>query len=357
MKGVSTMSSQKENRIVWLDFLRVLACIAVIILHITEDRINNYAVGTNKWLFLSIYDSLSRFAVPVFVMISGALLLDRSRKWDLRRFYTKNFVRIIASFIFWGGIYAVTEYLRGVRLRTIAYNFITGNSNLWFLYMIAGLYLLIPIFRRITESENLTRYFLALWFCFSVFLPTIVFAVSYFKDMYANWLQTVTDSIGLQMVIGYSGYFILGHFLYTHDISKRLRGVLYGAGVFGVVLIASLTFLFSAKRGYSDYSFGNYFTFGVLMTATAVFVLLQYHVPRFKSAVAKKCIVTVSVCSFGIYLIHPLFVENLDGLLHLNTLVPSTLMYVPLLTAIVFLLSLLCSYVLHKIPVIRDYIV
>ena len=175
--------------------------------------------------------------------------------------------------------------------------------------------------------------------------------------MYANWLQTVTDSIGLQMVIGYSGYFILGHYLYTHDISKRLRRVLYGAGVFGVALIASLTFLFSAKRGYSDYSFGNYFTFGVLMTATAAFVLFKYHTPKFKNAAAKKCIITVSACSFGIYLIHPLFVENLDGVLHLNMLVPSTLLYVPLMTAIVFLLSLLCSYVLHKIPVIRDYIV
>ena len=122
-------------------------------------------------------------------------------------------------------------------------------------------------------------------------------------------------------------------------------------------LIATLTYLFSAKRGYADYSFGNYFTFGVLMTATAAFVFFKYHTPKWNNELAKKCLAALSICSFGIYLIHPLFVENLDKILHLNTLVPSTLLYVPVMTAIVFLLSLLCSFILNKIPFIRDYIV
>ena len=340
-------SKTTENRIPYLDILRVLACAAVIVLYI----------GTEKWLLLNAFDSITRFAVPVFVMISGALFLDPKREFDAKRVYTKNLVRIIAAFIFWSAVYALVDYLNGARLRTVAYNFLTGNTHLWFLYVFVGLYLVIPLFRRITESEKLTNYFLVLWLAVSVLIPTVIYAVSYFNGRYASWIQTVSDRLGLEIALGYSGYFVLGYYLHAHEIKKQRRILLYCAGLLGAAGIGLLTYLLAMKRGYLDYFYGNYFTFGVFLTATSAFVFCKYHPMVIRSAAFYKILSVTAQCSFGIFLIHLLFVRHLDSLLHINTLIPSTAIYVPVMTVIVFLLSFAVSFVLNRIPFINKYIV
>ena len=346
-----------EKRIQYLDVLRILACLAVIVMHIAKGRIGNYAIGTDKWLFLNTFDSISRFAVPVFVMISGALFLDPKKEWDARKMYTKNLVRIVTAFLFWSAVYAFVDHLNGVRLRTVAYNFITGNTHLWFLYVIIGLYLVVPILRKITESENLTKYFLALWIVVSVLIPTVVYGLSYYSDRYANWMQAIANKIGIELALGYSGYFVLGYYLHAREIKKPHRILLYCAGIFGAAGIAVLTYLFAVKRGYLDYSYGNYFTFGVFLPASAAFVFCKYHTPAFRKDTAKTILYTAAKCSFGVYLVHLLFVQHLDKLLHFNELIPSTAFYVPVMTVIVFLLSLAVSFILNQIPFVKKLIV
>ena len=346
-----------EQRIQYLDVLRILACLAVIVMHVAKGRIGNYEIGTDKWLFLNTFDSISRFAVPVFVMISGALFLDPQREWNARKMYTKNLVRIVTAFLFWSAVYAFVDYLSGVRLRTIAYSFLTGGTHLWFLYIIIGLYLVVPILRRITESEKLTQYFLVLWIVVSVLIPTVVYGVSYFNDRYASWIQTVANKIGIELALGYSGYFVLGYYLRAREIKKPHRILLYCVGILGAAGIAALTYLLAVKRGYLDYSYGNYFTFGVFLPAAAAFVFFKYHTPAFKKDTAKTILTTAAKCSFGVYLVHLLFVENLDKLLHLNVLIPSTAVYVPVMTVIVFLLSLAVSFTLNQIPFVKKLIV
>lgn len=351
------MEQSRNNRILYLDALRTAAAFSVVILHTATFQIYNADVASAEWNVMNIFDSVFRWGVPVFVMISGALLLDPKREWDPRRFYKKNFVRVAAAFLFWSAGYAVLDYLQGIRLRTVAFNFITGHDHLWFVYMIAGLYLIIPLLRKLTESKRLTAYFLALWFLVSVLLPTFRLLVSWYGDLYARWVDIVADNIGLHLVIGYSGYFVLGHFLHTHEIKKTGRILLYVFGVLGVTATAVLARLISLKRGYMDTTFYDFFFIGVMAPSIALFVLMKQLAPVFEKKAFCRCLPTLSKCSFGIYLVHIFFIRIGFQFFGFGERFGPPALYIPIVAVIVFLLSLLSSYILNKIPFVNRYLV
>lgn len=166
-------SIERKDRILYLDVMRVAACLAVIALHIAASGFSDAAVGSYRWNVNNIIDSVVRCAVPLFVMISGTMFLDPNREIKLKTLYRKYVLRIAVAFIFWSGLYAAVERFQGVRLRTVVYDFVTGGSHLWFLYMIAGLYIVTPLLRKITESEKTTKYFIAIWFATSVLYNTL----------------------------------------------------------------------------------------------------------------------------------------------------------------------------------------
>ena len=94
------------KRIVWLDLLRIFSIFFVIMIHVTS--INWYTETPSSFDFnvLNFYNGISRFCVPVFVMLSGALLLSK-KNIDIKTFYKKNILRLIIALIFWGLFYAL----------------------------------------------------------------------------------------------------------------------------------------------------------------------------------------------------------------------------------------------------------
>src|SRR5690349_17287048 len=100
------MSSQKPQNLDWINNLRMIALFAVIILHTTSPVLGQYhKVPMWIWLTGDFYNSLVRFAVPVFVMISGALLLNK--EYELSDFLKKRLSRVVIPFLFWSCIYIV----------------------------------------------------------------------------------------------------------------------------------------------------------------------------------------------------------------------------------------------------------
>ena len=80
---------------IWLDNSRILAVCGVVFLHVAAGVVLGHEVGTGDWWFGNVYDSVVRWCVPVFVMISGALLLDPGKKEDLSTFYKKRLARVL----------------------------------------------------------------------------------------------------------------------------------------------------------------------------------------------------------------------------------------------------------------------
>ncbi len=144
-----------KEKLIWLNNLRVISTIAVIVIHISFPITNHYGKTSEIiWNIGNLYNSISRFCVPIFFMISGALLLKQDYK--LSYFLKKRFWRIIPPLIFWSLIYIFCDYflvgeksftlIESIKL-VIAKIFHISQFHLWFVYTLLGLYLFIYLFQ------------------------------------------------------------------------------------------------------------------------------------------------------------------------------------------------------------------
>ena len=145
-----------DDRYARLDAARWLAAVAVVLLHSAALIVSEPAAyGHGAWLAANLYDSAARWCVPVFVMVSGALLLDPDKPQDARRFYSKRVARICAPLLFWTLFYlAWRTGLDWWDDGHVDFSFwprkvAQGEPyyHLWYLYMIVGLYLFAPLVR------------------------------------------------------------------------------------------------------------------------------------------------------------------------------------------------------------------
>src|ERR1700742_1816194 len=103
------MPEQKQQQLDWINNLRIIAMFFVIVLHTTSPLLMAYGkVRDSYWLIADFFNALSRFGVPVFVMITGALLLNRD--YQLGDFLRKRLGRIFPPFIFWSGVYILYSW-------------------------------------------------------------------------------------------------------------------------------------------------------------------------------------------------------------------------------------------------------
>lgn len=352
------MSDTKGKRIIYLDYLRIIATVAIIILHVAAENFYKRPVTSYEWNVFNFFDGIVRWGVPMFAMISGALFLDNSKPIKIKSLYTKNIVRIITAFAFWSLVYAIFSpderlYWDGMsKLRYIAKNFVTGHFHMWFLFMIVGMYIIVPILRKITESEKITEYFLIVSFLFTFLIPAIlkIPALSYISKIYGK--------VTFHFTLGYSSYFVLGYYLMKKDFSKLWRYVIYVLGILGFAVTVILTAVLSwqGKRVVTDYTY-EYFTINVLLEAVAVFVFAKYRMQKIEiDEKERRRVFRLSKYSFGVYLIHLLVIEKLE-VYGMQTLMFDPIIAVPLKIVIVLVLSTIVSAILNHIPILKKYIV
>ena len=144
------MKDSAQTRIVYFDYLRLFAMFAVMVLHVAAQNWYLTPVDTFEWQTFNVFDSLMRWGVPVFVMISGALFLGKEHQ--IKKIFKKNILRLVVALFFWSIIYAlwqrfVTNEITSSEDFLIAV--VNGHAHLWFIYMIIGLYI-----RRLSRIES-----------------------------------------------------------------------------------------------------------------------------------------------------------------------------------------------------------
>lgn len=224
----------QSNRIESLDSLRVLATFAVILVHVSHPLTEQ--IHHQYWWVANLYDSSARFCVPIFLMLSGSLLLKK--QVDIKPFISKRLVRILIPFLFWNTVYLmINQYFTYIAsgqfytLNTIIKAYIKGASfHFWYVYMIIGLYLLIPILTSWITLKNHKQitYFLGIW--------VITIAASCLSPKYQSYF------LELPYFSGYIGYLILGYWLSVQNIQKK-QALLVGFTLFilGVFSTRSLS--------------------------------------------------------------------------------------------------------------------
>ncbi len=346
----------EQNRTYYLDCLRILATFAVMVLHISAQNWYSTDVMSFEWNVFNLYDSIVRWAVPVFVMISGSLFL--SRDCAIERIYRKNILRIIVAFIFWSLLYALTYGIyRGDSIVKVVAHILQGHYHLWFLFMIVGLYIAIPFLRKISESEFLTKYFLVLALFFTFIFPQVIVALSVYSEELSIFAQKILSKVNFYLTLGYSGYFLLGHVLNDTDIPKRVERIIYILGICGFLFTVLLSRVISLLNQEPYGAFYNYLTLNVLLESIIIFVFAKrYFNMAHATPKLKNIITTLSKYSFGAYLVHDMAIQLLR-VIGINTLVFNPLLSVPVIGIIVFVISYSVSAVLNHIPILEKYIV
>ncbi len=334
------VSENKE----WINYLRVIATIGVIILHVSAEIPKLYGdVSNDVWWIGNLIDSSVRFCVPLFLMISGTLLLGK--KIDTINFLKKRVWRVLLPFLFWSFIYiiliVVFKVYTGEEINIFNYVFSQlhfGSANhLWFVYMILGVYLFIPIINVWVINSNVKDflYYLLIWFL------TLIIALPFKTVMGFN--------IDLYYFSGFLGYLILGYYLskFNFIIFKFTKTNLIALYVLGFTITSFGTYFLTKKKLVFDESLYEYLTPNVLFMSIAVFTYIKKI--TIKNTLVLNCIYLINKYSYGIFLIHILILILLRkiniywGFLH-------PLFSIPIVVIICLLLSLTVVYIINKLP-------
>ncbi len=328
------MSVQKE-RIFYYDFLRAFAIIAVIICHV--DFFFGPLNTPIKIIGQMTFHDIGRIGVPIFLMISGALLLNR--KYELGDFLKRRFARIIYPFIFWIIlISAQILYLNGSYSKV--WNTFIGNPSItWYFWTLIGIYLFIPVINSFIEKYGLKgcEYFLAIWFA-TIILKTF------------NSYPLFPD-FNLDYFAGYIGYPVLGYYLNNREFNLTDKKMC----IFGLItLILSLGVFVYLDYNNINYISKIYQNIPIVFMGAGMFVFIKYldsitsfrHV---KDNIIGKAIISISLCSYGMYFSHVIVLK------FLTPFNPKSNLLFPVMFAITVFLSWLLPYIFSKIPYVKTF--
>lgn len=342
-----------------MDLIRTTALVLVILLHASIEPLPAIVNGSSdvlvQWWSVNIYHSLSRAGVPLFIMLSGALLLQSVKANEsIKTFFKKRASRIALPFLFWGAAYfAWRIFLNNETLTwtSIGQSIIWGPYfHFWFLYMLIGLYLVTPMLRIYVANASwkLQRYALILWVIGTALIPLISILTKY--DLNNN----------LFIFTGYVGYYLLGPYLVKVYIRKKISCTLFLAGF---IWTAVGTYLITAiKGGTLQFFFYDNLSPGVILAAISLFLILStIQDSRIKDRFPKvsKLLHFISVNSLGIYLLHLMVLETLQrGYLGLKISLATVnpIIEIPLITIITLSICLLVIYLLKKVPILKNLI-
>lgn len=317
-----------------LEVLRVIACVMVVCIHVSNYYSRGYGLGevsNVSYIFSIITNAFSRIAVPIFFMISGSLLIDETlliRK-SLKRVGNTVFVLAV-----WTGIYYIWNYLYRDRVydfRLIFYEPV--KKHLWFLYAIIGMYLVLPFLQSMFHDmqDVLMRYFAILWFL----LLTIDYVIALFDMRIAYQIPLVGDSC-------YLGYFAMGYIVKRTMKKVPIPSkVCYGGAVLSIGMVIVLTYLFTTLGGVHDDRLFENRNILIAIASSLIFydALKNEHRPYKERT--KKILNFISKHSFTIYLSHVIFLDIVK--LECSPLKMSALIGIPFYTVCVFGAALLFS--------------
>ena len=312
----------RSERIQYLDVLRVLSMLAVVFLHTVAGTLRAF-FGSSQWHFANGVSSLATAGVPLFFLLSGALLLSGERSASVGYTLKKRLPRVLVPFLIWS-LLAVAYYVVMTWLVKGAPDWTTAVGklkhlpaqptavHLWFMYALIPLYFLSPFIKKLLDSldRSLIIYLFSLWAFFSVVLPT----AAGFLPASLTSIVTLDPRYDLSLMAGYAGYFVAGYYLMR--LERRVSPWLLGGVVVADVFVIALgTWLKTGAQGSYSEVFKSYTRLFVVILSCALFLLCKelFRARRLGRAAA-AAVGFLTPLAFGIYLVHNLLVDLLSRL-------------------------------------------
>lgn len=353
------MEHTEKKHIAYLEVLRLVACILVVGVHVSAFNLEQVPVESLNFKVMNGLDCLSILGVPLFVMISGALFLAPSYEITVKKFYTRKIPRIVFLYFFWLLFYNVVNFLENgtvwnftnVKKQIVLESLLgKGMYHMWYLPMLAVLYLLTPFLKSFAADRKKCLLFCALGFAYSILLPTAL----KFEFPYRTIVESLYNQFDCSFFGGYVTYYVLGHALheYVPKLSAQKKVALGLGGVIAMGIEIAVCNAWSVKTGIMSTILNTPFSVTAFIGAAAIFLLLRDGVSgRKQEELSGK----LAGLTLGIYLIHPLFLR-IYGWLGGTTLFAPAAIAVSLIVVLITLISGAAVYVLSKIPVVKKIV-
>jgi len=360
-----------KERVVFVDYIRVIACFLVMLVHASENfygadtsglagNMSFLANNANRF-WVAFYDgTVGRICVPLFMMVSAFLLVPLKPGVTMGEFYKKRFKRILPPFIAFMLIYTFLPLLWGqmsweqswTDFKRLPFNFPSMAGHLWFMYPLISLYLIIPVVSPWLEKASAKdeRTFLGI-FAISTLIPWIhrFITPELWGECFWNGFTM------LWYCSGYLGYLVLAHYVRKHITWDRPKKLKVGISCWLIgAIFTGWAFYFKGVPGQLietpllEWSW-EFCTPNVLLATFGAFLTFSC----IEKVTAPKIITDLSKLSFGMYLIHLLFLSNIAPIFvagdQANPLIPVYLA-IPCIAVLTFICCAVSTKLISLIP-------
>ena len=366
MIGFSHKGQEMKDRIAFLDYLRVMACFMVMAIHAAESFYLGgetpnvtFIASRSDAFWVTLTECICRVCVPLFVIASSYLLFPVSRPTG--EFFKRRLSRVFVPFLIWSAAYVVAA---GGDLRQFFFNFPDEAGHLWFVPMLIGLYLSMPILSPWAEKVDRRELsgWILLWLATTTFpflrrLWEATFGLPPFGAVPYLWGECPWNPFGaFHYVSGFFGYVLIGLWMRKFGGGITWRKAFAAAlpmWLAGVAIIGVPFFLYADKFPFcAPYDAAvrmemsiEYNSLGVALETTAVFLVLRK--VDFQGAIYRFVVRPVSEASYGMYLMHMFILPVAVAALKPHT---STPLCIVLTAAVTFAVSAAISFCIRRIP-------
>lgn len=331
---MNNLLNSTNNRYVYLEWLRALSIIGVVYIHTFDPFVSFTWNGSITWSQVAIA-ALARFAVPMYVMMSGALLLHKRE--TAKQFYTKRFKRVVIPLISWSGIFLLWYSMREPSFNwyDALFRLIIFGQPFYLIFILIGLYVITPFLRTYVQNASKKELWAVTLFCLGW---------SSLVALLQEWLiapRNILPLFSINYFVLFLGYYLAGHVMHHYKAKKNQLGWFFMIG--GYLIAAMATIWFSQKFGASPKGlvWWGYLSPAVMFMTLGVFILFQVYSARLeKSGIVNVVVSLLAVNSLGIYYLHQLL---------LNIFSRDTIAVVglhPLASGLLFVISILGSLLL-----------
>lgn len=336
--------------------LRIISSFAVVLIHISYGYYYLLNVGSYDFKIAFYYNGISRFGVPIFYMISGALFL--SRDIPLKIIYKKYIKGIVIHLIIWSFIYSISNIQISIKnfknLKEIILKCLSSHYHLWFLFSITGQYLQVPFLREIVKKQELFKIFLLFAFLFSFLFPSIIILFSFYSKNLSNLFDEFFKKFHINIFSWQIFYFTFGNYVNNNNKIQFYKILfIYIFGFFGVFFTTFISYNIALNKNIKFHFFSPN-NLNVALYSVSIFIFFKNLFMNKKNM--QNLIIIISKNTFGIYLVHPLIIEVIQKLKILRFFKINIIFRIPMVASLIYVTSLFISILIKYIPFVGSYI-
>lgn len=348
MEEIKINNTNKNSRIVYFDILNIIACLAVCYLH-CNGGVHSFS-NTRFWKESLVIEVLCYFAVPIFIMLSGATLLKYKERYTTKQYFKKRIEKILLPWIIWSLIVYIVHN-KDLNLLNFANDFVYGKIEAiyWFFPLILYLYCLIPVISILTEE----KYRKLAWGIVS-FIFIIQSVIQTIFAMLNIEFPTILSYMTEQN--SYIIYLLLGYLLSTTKLDKKTRILIYVLAIMALVTRYSYTMIASINDRSLNRASWGYTAFTGVLPTLAVFIFVKnvkWEAIWKKVKIKPTYISKIASCSFGVYLIHMLVKGKMVSVFGINT---QSYFYRLIFPIILYVICVIVVTIIKKIPILKKIV-